>query len=67
MVRDLRRKANATTLSRKERKRLKKLYKQDLVKRALLLKVIAAWVITVPASATLAAIVYFALRGFMLG
>ena len=65
MIRTLRRKVNATTLSRKERKRLKKLYKQDLVKRALLLKVVAAWVITVPASASLAAIIFFALRGFM--
>jgi len=67
MVATLRRKVSATTLSRKERKRLRKLYKQDLVKRALLLKVIAAWVITVPASAALAAVIFFALRGFMTG
>ncbi|HEY5646367.1 MAG TPA: inorganic phosphate transporter [Pseudomonadales bacterium] len=67
MLQQLRRKMNATTLSRKERKRLKRLYKKDLVKRTLLLKVIAAWVITVPASAGLAAILFFALRGFSIG
>ncbi len=66
MVALLRRKVNATTLSRKERKRLKKQYKQELVKRSMLLKIIAAWVITVPASATLAAFTFFALRGFLL-
>ncbi|MEZ5558086.1 MAG: anion permease [Pseudomonadales bacterium] len=66
MIRTLRRKANATTLSRKERRRLKKLYKQDLVKRSMLLKIIAAWVITVPASASLAAILFYTLRGLML-
>jgi PiT family inorganic phosphate transporter len=66
MVDGLRRKNNATTLSRRERKGLKKLYKQELVKRSMLLKIIAAWVITVPASASLAAFIFFALRGFLL-
>lgn len=53
-------------LSKSERRRLKKIYKEELVKRSHLTRIIAAWVITVPASAIMAAIVYFALRGFML-
>ncbi len=39
---------------------------QALVKRALLLKIAAAWLITVPASAALAACAFFTIRGFML-
>lgn len=66
MIQKLRRKVKAPTITRKERKRLKKLYKQDLVKRSMLLKIISAWVITVPASAGLAAFIFFAMRGFML-
>jgi len=33
------------------------------VKRSLVLKVAAAWVVTVPASAGLAALIFFAIRG----
>jgi len=42
-------------LSKKERKRLKKVYSEKLVKRSAFKKIIAAWVITVPASALMAA------------
>lgn len=63
MVQALRKRANATTLSGRERRRLKKLYRKDLVKRSLLLRIVAAWIITVPVSAALAAITYFAIRG----
>ncbi len=65
MIRKLRQEKNATTLSRKERKRLRKLYRKELVKRSLLMKIIAAWIITVPASASLAAVLFFALRGLL--
>lgn len=41
--------------SKKERKALKKVYKKELVKRSMVVKIIAAWVITVPATAVLAA------------
>ncbi|WP_415184402.1 inorganic phosphate transporter [Phaeovulum sp.] len=37
-----------------------------LVNRALVLRIIAAWVITVPATATFAGLIYFTLRGMML-
>ncbi|MCF6282978.1 MAG: inorganic phosphate transporter [Candidatus Polarisedimenticolaceae bacterium] len=53
-------------LTKKERKSLRKLYRQELVKRSALLKIAAAWVITVPVSGCLAAIIYFAIRGMML-
>ncbi|OEY65760.1 inorganic phosphate transporter [Marinobacter sp. X15-166B] len=53
-------------LSKKERKRLKKIYKEELVKRSHLTRIVAAWVITVPASAAMAAVVFYALRGFMM-
>jgi len=53
-------------LSKKERKQLKKIYAQQLVKRSHLLKIAAAWVITVPASALMAALIYFMIRGILL-
>ncbi|MCP4272207.1 MAG: inorganic phosphate transporter, partial [Gammaproteobacteria bacterium] len=53
-------------LTNKERKKLGKLYKQKLVKRSHLLKIAAAWVITVPASGLLSAMIYFTIRGIML-
>lgn len=55
-----------TYLTKKERKRLKKVYREELVKRSIMLKVVAAWVITVPATAMLSAVTYYAIRGFML-
>jgi inorganic phosphate transporter, PiT family len=56
-------KTGAGHLSKRERKGLRKVYRQNLVKRSLVLKVIAAWIITVPASAALAALLFFAMRG----
>jgi len=53
-------------LSKSERKALRKVYRQELVKRSALLKIAAAWVITVPASALMAAILFFTIRGMML-
>ncbi len=53
-------------LFKKERKQLKKVYRKELVKRSILLKIAAAWVITVPATALLAALLYFTIRGMLL-
>ncbi|MBD3619334.1 MAG: inorganic phosphate transporter [Chromatiales bacterium] len=44
--------------AKKERKAMKKAYKSQLVKRSMVLCIVAAWVITVPATAVLAAILY---------
>lgn len=52
-------------LSKKERKRLKKIYREEMVKRSHLTRIIAAWIITVPASAIMAAILFFTLRGLL--
>ena len=49
-----------------QRKQLKKALKRQLVKRSSLLKIASAWIITVPVSAMLAALFYFALRGMMI-
>lgn len=54
-------------LSKKDRESLNKIYKKELVKRSIMLKIFAAWIITVPASAFLAAFIYFAIRGMMAG
>ena len=53
-------------LTKSERKNLKKVYRQELVKRSALLKIAAAWVITVPAAGLMAAFLFFAIRGMML-
>lgn len=49
-------------LAKNDKKALKKVYKQELVKRSAMNKIIASWIITVPASALFSALVYFVLR-----
>lgn len=44
--------------SKKDRKMFKKAYKKELVKRSMVIRIVAAWVITVPATALIAAVVY---------
>lgn len=51
---------------KKDRKRLKKAHQQALVKRDLIVRIIAAWLITVPATALIAAVLFFTLRGMLL-
>ncbi len=63
---DLKAKTAITRLTNKERKSLKKVYKQELVKRSHLYKIAAAWIITVPLSGVLAAFLFFTIRGYML-
>ncbi|MCK5478907.1 MAG: inorganic phosphate transporter [Methylococcales bacterium] len=63
---DLKAKKRSAQLTRKERKSLKQVYKQELVKRSHLYKIAAAWIITVPVSGVLAAFLFFTIRGFML-
>ncbi|MBD3658139.1 inorganic phosphate transporter [Marinobacter sp.] len=57
---------NNVPLSKSERKRLKKIYREEMVKRSHLTRIVAAWIITVPASAIMAAILFFTLRGLLL-
>jgi len=53
-------------ISAAQRKQLRQALKRQLVKRTALLKIVSAWIITVPVSALLAAMFYFVLRGMML-
>lgn len=53
-------------LSKKERKGLKSIYRQELVKRSAFMRIVAAWVITVPVSAFMAAVLFYTIRGMML-
>ncbi|MEZ5729809.1 MAG: inorganic phosphate transporter [Burkholderiaceae bacterium] len=49
-----------------ERKRLRKAVRRQLVKRQALVKIVSAWLITVPLSALLSAMFYYLLRGMLL-
>jgi len=44
--------------AKKERKAFKKAYRKEIVKRSVVMRIVAAWIITVPATAVLAAILF---------
>lgn len=64
MLQTAKQEKKALGFNKVERKRLKKIYKEKLVKRSAFKKIIAAWLITVPASAALAATVFTLISGF---
>ncbi|MCW8936015.1 MAG: inorganic phosphate transporter [Gammaproteobacteria bacterium] len=66
MLKQLKKHSAKAELTKKERKQLRKLYKRELVKRSQLVKIAAAWIITVPATGLMAAMMYFMIRGVML-
>ena len=66
MLKQLKKRANKRILDKKERKKLRKIYRKNLVKRSILFRVVLAWVVTVPVSAAGAAMLFFMIRGFML-
>ncbi len=66
MLYELKMKSAKAHLTKKERKQLKKIYNTELVKRSHLYKIAAAWVITVPVSGLMAAMLYFTIRGMMI-
>ena len=66
MLRDMKRAAGPQALYKSERKELRNINRVELVKRTLLLRIAAAWIITVPATAVLSAMIYFMLRGLMM-
>ena len=49
-------------INKKDRKRLKSVYKEQLVKRSAIKKIVTAWIVTVPCSAALAASIFFLIR-----
>lgn len=58
--------AGSKLLAKRERKGLGQVHRIELVKRTLLLRIVAAWVITVPVAGLLAAMFFFTIRGMML-
>jgi inorganic phosphate transporter, PiT family len=50
---------------KKERKAFKKAYKKELVKRSVVMRIVAAWIVTVPATALLAAALYHAVASML--
>jgi PiT family inorganic phosphate transporter len=51
---------------KKETKALKRVQKTKYVQRSALSKIVAAWIITVPAAAVVAAIIFYIIKGMML-
>ena len=49
------------------RKKLKRAYREQLVQRSLLIKIVVAWVVTVPLSGMFAAALFYMIRGYMVG
>lgn len=66
MLKQLKENSASAELTKRERKDLRKVYRQELVKRTHFFKIAAAWVITVPVSGLLAALLYFMLRGILM-
>jgi len=65
MLEELKAHRASADLTKSERKQMRKVYRHELVKRSALLKIAAAWVITVPVSAALAAMIYFMIFGMV--
>jgi inorganic phosphate transporter, PiT family len=67
MLREMKaRTATDRLLGKRERKALGRVQRIELVKRNLLLRIAAAWVITVPVAAILAAMFFYMIRGMLL-
>jgi PiT family inorganic phosphate transporter len=68
MLKELKQQAKKTTpiITKEERKALRKVYRKELVKRSAFIKIVAAWVITVPMSGFMAAMLFFMIRGMLL-
>ncbi|MDQ1326070.1 MAG: inorganic phosphate transporter, PiT family, partial [Campylobacterota bacterium] len=48
---------------KKKVKKIKNILRENYVKRGMVKKIVAAWVITVPAAAALSAIIFYVLKG----
>ena len=66
MMAQLKAEKTTTPFTKKERKGLGREVRSDLVQRSMALKIASAWIVTVPLSGLMAAILYFTIRGFML-
>ncbi len=59
-------KVGQSVISKQERKDLRKVHRKAIVTRKVMMRILAAWLITVPATAVLAAIIFFTIRGMLL-
>ena len=57
---------NRDKKQKKAIKKLKKVLRENYIKRGMIKKIVAAWIITVPAAATLSAIIFYILKGITL-
>lgn len=55
--------ADPANFSKKERKGLREVYRQELVARTALMQIVAAWVLTLPASAVMGSGLFFLMQG----
>jgi PiT family inorganic phosphate transporter len=57
--------AEGAVFAKKEQKALKKAYKKEIVKRSAVMRIVAAWIVTVPATAVLAGLLFFIVRAVL--
>jgi len=57
---------NRDKQQKKAIKKLKKVLRENYIKRGMIKKIVAAWIITVPVAATLSAIIFYILKGIAL-
>lgn len=55
---------NAHKLQKKKVKSIKRSLRENYVKRGMVKKIVAAWIITVPAAAVLSGIIFYVIKGF---
>jgi inorganic phosphate transporter, PiT family len=65
MLDQLKTRTAQANLSKYDRKQMRKVYRHELVKRSAAFRIAAAWIITVPASALMAAMIYFMIFGIV--
>ncbi|MEZ5646576.1 MAG: anion permease [Burkholderiaceae bacterium] len=61
----LREMADGALLAKKEQKAMRKAYKKELVKRSTVMRIVAAWIVTVPATAVVAALLFHLVLAIM--
>ncbi|AOF84741.1 phosphate transporter family protein [Hydrogenophaga sp. RAC07] len=57
--------AEGALLAKKEQRAMKKAIKKEIVKRSAVMRIVAAWIVTVPATAVLAAILFYVVRAVL--
>jgi len=57
--------AEGALLAKREQRAMKKAIKKEIVKRSAVMRIVAAWIVTVPATAVLAAVLFYIVRGVL--